>query len=177
MNDKKTFTRVPPARFENWDYEMNTAFFVTICTKDRELLFGNVLKGKVQLSEMGILAEDFLKEIPKRYPYLLIDEIVVMPNHIHAIIMFKEKTKGMEKNEEIDQKSFQKKHKEMLSSIMGSYKSVVSKPAQAIFRKFGWQSGMHEQIIKDNSAHERIANYIINNSSNWRHDKFYKSNE
>ncbi|MBA3899550.1 MAG: hypothetical protein H0X62_04945 [Bacteroidetes bacterium] len=178
MTDKKTFTRIPPARFENWDYAMNTAFFVTICTKEREIFFGNILKGKMQFSEIGQLALDFLAEIPKRYTYLLIDEFIVMPNHIHAIVMFKEKgNKGAEKEEQVDQKSFQKKHKEMLTSIMGSYKSVVSKPALAIYRKFAWQTGIHEQIIRDNEAHERIANYIIKNPSAWRHDKFYKSND
>jgi len=73
-------------RLKNFDYSQNGMYFVTICTKNRECLFGEILDGKMELNEYGQIATDCWKEIPKHFPSVEIDEFVVMPNHVHGII-------------------------------------------------------------------------------------------
>ncbi len=79
--------RVQSARLQNWDYGWNAAYFITICTANREYYFGDIVNKKMQLSEIGDLAKFFLLEIPRRYEYAILDEYIIMPNHVHAIII------------------------------------------------------------------------------------------
>ena len=71
------------------------------------------------------------------------------------------------------QQRFQNQGKDTISSIVGSYKSVVSKNAHFINPGFGWQSRFHDHVIRNAESFERIQNYIANNPSNWKEDGFY----
>ena len=73
-------------RLENYDYSQNGLYFVTICTKDREELFGEIKDEKMILNEIGKTANQFWREIPKHFPFVNLDEFVVMPNHVHGIL-------------------------------------------------------------------------------------------
>jgi REP element-mobilizing transposase RayT len=79
--------RIQSARLPDWDYGSNGLYFITICTRNRECFFGDVIDGEMQLSEIGNLAKQYLLEIPKRFPYMDLDEFVIMPNHVHAILV------------------------------------------------------------------------------------------
>ncbi|MFO7873519.1 MAG: transposase [Bacteroidales bacterium] len=79
--------RIPSARLQNWDYGWNGAYFITICTKNRNHFFGEIVNGNMVLSEIGRLTNDLLLEIPQRYPYSILDEFIVMPNHVHVIVI------------------------------------------------------------------------------------------
>jgi len=88
MSDKfQNKYRIPSARLKNWDYRTNAMYFVTICTKNREHYFGEIEQGEMILSDIGKLCEEFLNKIPEHFPFVLIDESVVMPNHVHAIVV------------------------------------------------------------------------------------------
>jgi len=90
VTDKfKNKYRIPSARLKNWDYRNDGAYFITICTKDRTPFFGNVVDGKMQLSEIGKLAHQYWKEIPEHCPFVKLDAFVIMPNHMHGILMIK----------------------------------------------------------------------------------------
>ena len=78
--------RVESARLKGWDYSSPGHYFITICTKNRECLFGNVVRGEIVLSETGKIAEQYWREIPVHFNGIELDEFVVMPNHIHGII-------------------------------------------------------------------------------------------
>jgi len=78
--------RIPSVRLQNWDYGWDGYYYVTICTSNRECFFGEIVKGEMELSGIGELTTSMLLEIPKRYEYANLDEFIVMPNHIHAII-------------------------------------------------------------------------------------------
>lgn len=73
-------------RIKGYDYSQNGAYFVTICTHNKQCLFGQVESGKMVLNRLGLLIEDVWREITKHYETILIDEFVIMPNHIHGII-------------------------------------------------------------------------------------------
>ena len=88
MTEKyKNKYRVKSHRMPNWDYGWNAAYFVTICTQNREHYFGEIINHEMQLSEIGEIASRHLTEIPQRFNYAILDEFIVMPNHIHAIII------------------------------------------------------------------------------------------
>ncbi len=79
--------RIESARLKNWDYSSNGAYYITICVKDRECVFGNTSNGKIILSDIGKTAENCWCEIPRHFPFVNLDEYVIMPNHIHGIII------------------------------------------------------------------------------------------
>jgi REP element-mobilizing transposase RayT len=171
--------RVESTRLQTWDYGWNAAYFITICTKNRKHFFGEVHNGKMNLSEMGILANKFWFEIPEHFPFVNLDSFVVMPNHIHGIIVIDKEynATGNEffHREIIGRQRFQNQGKDTVSSIIGSYKSVVTKYARKINVDFGWQSRFHDHIIRNDKSYERIKNYIINNPAKWN-DDFFNSN-
>ncbi|NCC74287.1 MAG: hypothetical protein EOM06_12955 [Sphingobacteriia bacterium] len=86
--------RIPSARLQSWDYGWNAKYFVTICTRLMVHHFGRVINGKMQLSEPGIFAEKFWYEIPYHFPFVILDAFVVMPNHIHGIIIINKDDDG-----------------------------------------------------------------------------------
>jgi REP element-mobilizing transposase RayT len=84
--------RVQTARFFGYDYTRHGAYFITICTKKFTPYFGVIKKGSMTLSETGIIVNDFWFEIPYHFPNAQLDEFIIMPDHIHGIIIIKSKS-------------------------------------------------------------------------------------
>ncbi len=88
MPDKFQNTyRIPSARLSNWDYSSNAAYFITICTINRECYFGEIINEKMQLSGVGEFVNECWMNIPNHFPYFYLDAFIVMPNHVHGIVM------------------------------------------------------------------------------------------
>jgi len=88
MSDKyQNKYRIPSARLASWDYSCNGAYFITICTASREHYFGRIINGQPQLSPQGKIANEYWSQIPYHFQFVLLDAFVVMPNHIHGIIV------------------------------------------------------------------------------------------
>ena len=79
--------RVPSARLQNWDYGSNGAYFITICTKEMQHFFGEVVDKKMILNSVGELAEEYWIEILKEFPYVEFGNFQIMPNHMHGILI------------------------------------------------------------------------------------------
>jgi len=79
--------RISSTRLKKWDYGWNAAYFVTICTSNRERYFGDIKNRKMQLSEIWEIAGRFWQEIPTQFNYANLDAFVIMPDHMHGIIM------------------------------------------------------------------------------------------
>ncbi len=94
--------RIPSARLQNWDYGRNAAYFITICTENREHFFGEIINDKMKLSEIGFIAEKYWLEIPDQFPYAKLDVHVVMPNHVHGILII-DKTNDGNKNDDFNE--------------------------------------------------------------------------
>lgn len=77
-------------RLPGYDYSRVGAYFITICTKDRACYFGEIVDAKMELSEIGRIAETFWLEIPDRFKNIKLDAWVIMPNHVHGILMIEE---------------------------------------------------------------------------------------
>ena len=172
MSEKfKNKYRIKSARLQNWDYGSNAAYFVTICTKDRACYFGEVIEGKMQLNEIGKIAEsEWLKTFEMRPDMNLeMGEYVVMPNHIHAIIgIGKNKYNTVCRNAMhcVPTNQFGPQSKNLASIIRG-YKSSVKKYATINNIDFVWQPRFHDHIIRNDESFHRISEYIINNPLNW----------
>jgi putative transposase len=78
--------RIESARLRNWDYASPGGYFITICTNDRKQYFGEIINGKMALSEKGMVADKYWREIPDHFPEIRLDQYVIMPNHIHGIL-------------------------------------------------------------------------------------------
>jgi putative transposase len=178
--------RIPSARLQTWDYANNGAYFITICTQNREHFFGNIKNGIMQLSEIGKLAAQFWYDIPNHFPMVELENFVVIPNHVHGILII-DKTNdepfvetrhclvsNIETNSIIGSSRFQNQEKNTISSIVGSYKSIVTKMSRQINPNFGWQSRFHDHIIRNSESFEKIQHYIEQNPSKWKEDTFYK---
>lgn len=181
--------RIPSARLQQWDYRWAGAYFITICTKHRQHIFGKIENGKMILSNVGILANVFWYEIKNHHNNVELGEFVVMPNHIHGILILTNNESIDVDNDNVEtghalsqqhhnvqiigKQRFQNIGKHSVSSIIGSYKSAVSKHAHRLGFEIVWQTRFHDHIIRNNSSFQTITNYIINNPANWRDDKFF----
>lgn len=176
--------RISSTRLQNWNYGWNGAYFITICTKNRIHYFGKVINGKMQLSHMGIVADILWYEIKNHANGIELGGFVVMPNHIHGILILNHNPRrdkaclvstNNTNNKTIGQKRFQNQGKNTISSIVGGYKSAVTKHVRRLGYQFAWQSRFHDYIIRNDREYDRIAKYIQNNPQNWEQDKFSDS--
>ena len=87
MDKYKNKYRNETIRAQWWDYSGNGAYFITICTKNREHYFGEIIKGKMKLSGTGVIAHLMWQEIPNHSKHVELGEFVVMPNHVHGILI------------------------------------------------------------------------------------------
>ncbi len=177
-------------RLQNWDYGWDAAYFITICTHDRVFYFGNVKEGKMKLSPIGAIADVLWHEIKHHAKNVELGAFVVMPNHIHGILILDGNRRGARAADgngngnvrprhalaQRGQQRFQNQGKNTLSSIIGSYKSAVTRHARRLGFDFAWQPKFYEHIIRNDAAHRRIATYIQNNPAKWRDDKFHPKN-
>ena len=163
-------------RLANWDYRSSAAYFITICTQNRTHYFGKITDGKMNLSQLGILADVFWHEIKNHAKDIELGEFVVMPDHIHGILILKDSISpvrsgsvpvgsGHALNQQVLTKEFRFQNigKNSVSSIIGSYKSAVSKHAHRLGYEFQWQRRFHDHIIRDDRAFRNISEYIRKN--------------
>jgi putative transposase len=168
--------RIQSSRLQNWNYGWNGVYFVTICTFNRISFFGNIEKGEMKLSEIGSFANKFWLEIPRHFSFVSLNAFCIMPNHFHGILIFNKKDKNEKKcmnDKSPSQLRYQNQGKNTLSSVVGSYKSVVSKNAHPFMTSFKWQDGFYDLLIQDNNSLFRICHYIQNNPANWESDEFH----
>jgi putative transposase len=189
--------RIPSARLQTWNYGWDAAYFITICTKNREHYFGEIVDGKMELSKIGVIANVLWFEIKNHADNLKLGEFIVMPNHIHGILILDSNLSINNQPEivanqsmveinqvfepmnlEIDNKSiggnrFQNQGANTISSIVGSYKAAVTKHVNRLGFESSWQTRFHDHIIRSEKDFNRISNYIANNPLTWKEDKFY----
>lgn len=175
--------RIESTRLKGYDYASPGAYFVTICTKNRERSFGMIDVGKMHLSELGKVAESMWREIPYHFPHAEIDEFVVMPNHVHGIIWILNRAvnsvipvetqhaASLQTIPNITAKPHEYIPPGSLGAIVRSYKSAVKKWATAKGIPFAWQSRYHDRIICDDKSLRKIRLYISYNPVNWPNDR------
>ncbi len=202
MDKFKNKYRIPSARLQSWDYSANGAYFITICTKNRQHFLGEIVEtpnlgvsnnnnnlgvSTMQLNELGQLAEQYWLQIPSHFPFIELGNFVVMPNHTHGILIVDKPividvaipTVNMPNVETpnlgVSTTIGGKNEKWQLYTIgliINQYKRIVTINARKTHAGFGWQPRFHDHVIRNAQSFENIQNYIANNPSSWDKDKF-----
>ena len=147
-----------PIRLKNYDYSQNGMYFVMICTYNRECIFGKIVGNGLDRSEYGEIAENDLLNMQQHFPNIKIDKYVIIPNHIHAIILI-----------DNDYKTERSRPFPTLSTVIELYKSGVS-------RKIGFgicQKSFHDHIIRNEKEYLEIREYIDINPLKWADDCYH----
>ncbi len=154
-------------RLQGYDYGLNGAYFVTINIKDRSPHFGSIRNEMMGLSFLGCWVWSCWYEIPFHFPFVFLDEFVVMPDHVHGIIFINRlgtqdfgSLTGQYKNK------FGPQSKN-LSSIIRGFKIGVTKYARRHGLDFCWQARFHDHIIRNGTELNRIRQYIRDNPKNY----------
>jgi len=159
---------------KGYDYSQPGLYFITICTKDRECLFGEIIDCKMILNDPGKIANECWLNLPHHFPNVILHEYIIMPNHVHGIIELKHVGTSHVMSHH-KQNRFSKPIPGSVSVIIQQYKSSVKRFCNKNnFSYFRWQSRFYEHIIHDEQSYEKIADYIINNPANWQNDKLCK---
>ena len=189
----KGLYRNESARLKNWDYGTDAAYFITICTHNREHFFGKIENNKMQVSPIGAIAYVLWDEIKNHTKNIQLGEFVVMPNHVHGILILDgnggrdvacnvptttnvptEMETTNPKNEMMSSISPKSNN---ISSIIRSYKSAVTKYCNRLELPFAWQSRFHDHIIRNDESFQRISEYIKNNPTKWQEDIFHYTDD
>lgn len=173
-------------RLMGYDYSRDNLYFVTICVRDMVCCFGEIVAVRTGtgrdlsvhgfesssnesnqimiLNVYGEIVQDKLLWLAVQYPYVVMHNFVVMPNHVHAII-------------EIDSLKIQDKSMKIksLSSLVGAFKTTASKRIHEVgFLDFSWHRSFHDHIIRNEISFLTISNYIDENPRKWKADTFFR---
>jgi putative transposase len=184
-------------RLPDYDYSQVGAYFVTIVTRNRENLFGEIVREEMKLNDMGILVKNEWQRLTSRFHNIKVDEFVVMPNHLHGIICILDgKNVGawQEKNCRTqipffatplpDDASLPSNEPRLpippasgsLGNIAGSFKSISARLINGFRHTPGnpiWQRNYYEHVIRNEKSYDEISAYIANNPAQWEMDKLF----
>jgi putative transposase len=158
MKYDPNFNHRQSIRLNGYDYSTSGAYFITICTYEREHLFGDIANEAIELNTFGDIARSHWQQLSQYHPNIIVDESIVMPNHLHGIIILELSTD----------------YKKSISEIIRGFKTFSAK---AINKERGlrcvpvWQRNYYDRIIRNELELEHVRQYIINNSQNWDADK------
>ena len=154
-------------RLPHYNYASSGYYFVTLFTKNRRQYFSEIKNSSVFLTAIGKMVERSWLYIPTSSPYVTLDEYVIMPDHIHGIILLDNPNEEMilkKKKFEIRKKS--------LSLVMRTFKAAVTARAREIHPKIEiWQPRFYDRIIRNERQLHNIRKYIINNPLQWEEEQ------
>jgi putative transposase len=168
-------------RLKGYDYTQAGAYFITMVTHQREPLFGEIVDREMRLSPMGRIADEHWRAIPEHFPHVELGAYVVMPNHVHGIIIITDgrDTDGRDTPWRVPTDNIEKFGKPVsgsLATIIRQYKSSVTRRIQKelygldISSPTIWQRNYYEHIIRNEAEYGRIHRYIESNIDNWAKD-------
>jgi len=199
--------RIPSARVSWHDYN-GGIYFITICTAERKYYFGEIVddncrdamdgrdpevrdgrdaarhvstEPQMRLSEIGMCATENFNHITEHYPYAEIPLFVVMPNHIHAVVMIDGEKVPYKRNGMVETRRATSLPSETmtnianmqgwLSVVIGGLKSAITRYAHDNEIPFAWQTRFYDHIVRSQEELNRIGEYIQSNVVKWSIDK------
>jgi len=173
--------RTESIRLPGWDYGSPGTYYVTICTKNREHYFGDIIRQQMNLSPLGEVVEREWNQTSALRPdmNLTLGRHVVMPNHFHGIISiglnpYNTPALQLPAQAPTDTRSIFGPKRKNLPSIIGGFKSAVTKYARIHQIVFDWQERYWDHIIRRGQDLYRVEYYIDHNVENWGRDRFNK---
>jgi REP element-mobilizing transposase RayT len=181
-------------RLQGYDYSQSGAYFITICTDKKKKYFGDIVNGDVKLNLVGQYAFHQWKLIPQRFTNVELDEFIIMPNHIHGIIVIRSGSGEGSDNEVMDGKQrlfsdpspihvHEKIHPNgtypgSIGAIVQNFKSSTSRKINAMPKMKGitiWQKNYYDHIIRNEEDYARIVEYIRINPQKWEQDELFEN--
>ena len=156
-----------PARLEKWDYSSAGAYFVTVCTRGKEMLLGAVVGGgvydapQIHLTAHGKVVQDVLRQI-REYKMVKVEKAVIMPNHIHLLLFVRESGR-----------SGSSQAPNPTNAAVPQFVSLLKRRCNRLCGENLWQRSYHDHIIRHEADDQRIWTYIDTNPAKWREDCFY----
>ena len=191
---KNTF-RIESTRLKEYDYSQPGEYFVTICTDEHKYLLGTVLEEDVELSPIGRIVKSCWEEIPKHFHNIELDEFVIMPNHIHGILIINDNCRDVQSGEQNNNPNCREVQsgeidnnpngrdvqlnvstrispkRGTLSVVIRTFKAAVTTECRRNgWYEFRWQPRFYEHIINDEKDSQNIRDYIIDNPTKWFYD-------
>ena len=158
-------------RLKEYDYSQAGAYFVTLCTKKGESIFGDIIDGIMRLNKSGLIIAETWQWLSEQYPYVELDTWAIMPNHFHGILFLLDERRGGSRTAPTKRKP--------LGRLIGAFKTVSTKrinelrdtPGQPI-----WQRNYYEHVIRNEIDLEETREYIQNNALKWLEDENHPAN-
>lgn len=167
-------------RLRGFDYSSDGAYFITLTTARREPWFGNIENVVMVTSQVGEIASRCWREIPEHFPNVALDAFVIMPDHVHGIIILNNQTcRDVQLSIPSDPRSTPKETADdyfarispkrgSLAVVLRTYKAAVTTHCRRVgVGEFAWQSGYYDHIIRDQKSLSRIRAYILQNPECW----------
>jgi putative transposase len=179
-------------RLPHYDYSQNGAYFITLCTHNRDCVFGNVVDGGMVLNKAGQIVESVWQDLPTHYPDIFSDAFIIMPNHVHFILFvgaIHESPELPHVNESPELPTVQPMRavhepplryptqpplRSLLSKCVGRFKMQTAKQINQHQQTPGlsvWQRGYYDHIVRNDADLTRIRDYIANNPAQWELDE------
>ena len=177
-------------RLKNYDYSTDGAYFITICTQNRESLFGNIGNGCMILNNAGRMIKTVWDDIPQYYPGIGIDVFQIMPNHVHGIIFVGATPCGCPIGKPCpDDRPGQAQgpaptKKLSLPDVVHRYKTMttceyIRNVKQNQWKPFDgklWQRNYYEHVLRNDESMQKTREYIVNNPLKWEFDEYNPNN-
>jgi REP element-mobilizing transposase RayT len=146
-------------RLEGYNYAQEGAYFVTILAYRRLHIFGSIENDVVTLTKLGEIIESCWQQIPQHFPSIELDVFVIMPNHLHGVLVLHND----------DEQSVS------LSHIIGTFKGSVTRNANKAILDIDldfpiWHRSFHDRIIRNEREYNYIAHYVATNPERWQED-------
>ncbi len=156
-------------RLSGYDYATPGAYFITICTFEKQCLFGSIVPGTsvgdayMKYSQIGRIAKECLLDIESHYDNVKLDNWVIMPNHVHLLMRIEERINPFP-TIACD-----------IPNIIGKYKSAVTRTVGNAFMHSGklWQTSFYDHVVRNDADYQSVWQYISGNPSKWLEDSFY----
>jgi REP element-mobilizing transposase RayT len=159
---EKDLPRRKPNRIPDYDYSQYGYYFITVCSNNHKKIFGEIKDSRMILNDYGVKVERILNDVVLKMGNMLLDNYVIMPNHVHLIIA-------------INQES-----KEGIFEVIRDFKSIttlkyiegVKEGIYEPFDKFIWQRSYFDHVIRNEKSYLEVSEYINNNPLKWALDKY-----
>jgi putative transposase len=150
-------------RLHSYDYSTPGAYFVTICVKNRESVFGEIQDRQICINHNGRIIDKCWLDLVNHFNNIELDSYVIMPNHFHGIVI-------IVGNHDVVGNGHARSLPK-LPVVIGSFKAATAKMIHETGKPFEWQKSYYDRIIRDEDELNRIREYITNNPRNWEKDE------
>ena len=160
-------------RLLGYDYSTPGAYFITACTQNRLLLFGQVVNNKMAANRLGAVVEDCWAKLPDHYDNFALDAFILMPNHVHGVIIIEDETTGVGAGFKPALPAAAASRRHGVPEIVRAFKTFSARRINEIRASAStpiWQRGFYDHVIRGKGELDRVRTYIMDNPRKWSED-------